>query len=328
MTTFRLRNLTDVACLSIIAFLLAAAPFSTAANAWPEHPVKFITLVGAGGGSDAVARTIADALSKEWRQPVVVENKPGADGIIAINTFMGAQDGHTLLFASTGVVTTNPLIHSKLPYDAFRDLVPVSFAVEDFIAVVTAPGIAHSLPELIKRAQERREPFNYATVPGPPYLFSVALQSNSHFKMTLVPYRNPIAALEDVITSRIEVAFMPLASVLSLAKAQRLTVLAVTNPKRSPAAPNVPTVADAGFDALGFAGGLGFFAPKDMPADLRSRIAGDIARVLVRPELRQRLEDLGYVARGDGPDSFEQILHSQAAKWTDLVRRYNIAPTD
>jgi len=298
------------------------------AEAWPDHPVKLVTLAGPGGGSDTVARIIAEALTRNWGKAVVVDNRPGADGIIAVDALLAARDGHTLLFAPTGIVTANPLLHPKLPYDPARDLLPVTLAVEDFIAIATSPGLTGSLPALIEMARTRPKALNYATVPGPPLLFGLGLQRSANFEMTLISYRNPIAAVQDLATSRIDVGLMPLASVLGLAKAKQLDILAVTNPRRAPSAPDIPSVSEQGFGELAFFGGLGFFAPHDMPDDLRNRIAEDIRSVVQMPEVKSRLEEIGYVVRGDGPADFRRILDEQAIKWSKLVRQYGISPAE
>ncbi len=325
----RTRARHGVATLTACATLLIGTlGISNDARAWPDHPVKIITLAGPGGGSDAVVRIISDGLSKEWSKPVVIENKPGADGIIAVDAFLGTHDGHTLLFASTGTVTANPLLHPKLSYDPVRDLAPVSLAVEDFIAVTARPDLAATLPDLVKIARERQDTLNYATVPGPPFLFALALQSAAKFKMSLIFYKNPLAAIQDETTSRIDVSMMPLASVLELGKAKKLNILAVTNPKRSPTAPEIPTVAEAGFGEIGFFGGLGFFAPNDMSPEQREKIAADIRRIINTPETKQRLEQIGYVVRGEGPEAFKTILQQQSTKWADLLRLYNINPLE
>lgn len=314
--------------ISFLAFVFGLTGLVSPAWAWPDRPVKIVTLAGPGGGSDAVARIVAEGLTNSWGKAVIVENRPGADGIIAVNALLSAQDGHTLLFASTGVVTANPLLHPDLSYDAEKDLLPISLVVEDFIAVATSPNLAQSLPDLIKLSHGRKELLNYATVPGPPYLFSLALQRAADLKMTLVPYRNPLAAIPDLTASRVDVALIPLASVLGLGKSRLLNILAVTNFKRAPSAPDVPTVGEAGFGDLGFFGGLGFFGPKDMPTDLRNKIADDIRLIIQQPGIKQHIEEIGYVARDEGPAAFQAILRDQAAKWSDLLRLYNIKPTE
>lgn len=314
------------AILAGSCLLVAAGP--GAAEGWPERPVKIVTLAGAGGGSDAVARSIADALSRAWGKPVVVENRPGADGIIAIDAFLGAHDGHTLLFGSTGIVTANPLLHARLSYDPAADLVPIGLAVEDHIAIVAAPQLPAKLSDLIGLARTRSDALNYATVPGPPALFVQALQAAAQVHMELVPYRNPLAAIQDLMESRIDVAMMPVASVASLAESHRLSIVAVTSPDRAAIVPTVPTVAEEGFADLAFTGGLGLFAPRDMPESLRTQIAADLAQVLAQPALRQKLETLGYRVRAEGPEPFAELLRVQSDRWRTIVGAYHLSPAN
>ncbi len=298
------------------------------AMAWPDRTVRVITPTGPGGGSDAIARTMADALAKRWKQSVSVENKPGADGIIAVSEFLQAQGGHTLLFSTTSTVTVNPIIHEKLSYDPAHDLVPISFVVDDFISVIAAPALGVStLSDLVSVAQSRPKEFNYATVPGSPYLAFLGFQRRAGIDLTFVPYRNPIASINDVAEGRIQVAVLPLGTVLGQAQAGNIKVLAVTSEKRAPTAPDVPTVAEAGFPEFTFGGGLGFFGAKGISRDLRERIAADVKAVLDEPEVQQRIANLGYVPRGTSPAAFKAMLEEHTAKWARIAIAYGAKPS-
>ncbi len=312
---------------TMIAALLLCLT-SVPSLAWPERFVRIVTPVGAGGGSDAVLRIIADRLAKRWNQAVVVDNRPGADGLLAIADFIQAQGGHTLLFAWTGVVTANSLLHDKLPYDPVRDLLPISFAVDDFMAVAASPSLAESsLDDVVKLARDKPGALNYAAVPGAPYLAFLDFQKGAGIDLTFVPYRNPIASVTDLIEGRIQIAIMPLAVLLGQARAGKVKLLAVASDRRTPSMPEVSTVVEQGYPRFSIAGGLGFLGPKDLDAALRERIAADVHVILSEPQVRERLADLGYVARGSSPAEYANMLAEQAKKWAEIARAHGARPS-
>ena len=258
------------------------------ATNWPERTVRIITS-GSGASSDAVARTLADGLSKRWDKPVVVENRAGADHILAVQELLNSGDGHTLLFVTHSAFTVNPLLHAKLPYDPVN-IGPISLAVEDFLSVAAAPSLqVKSLKDLVSLARAKPAELNFFSVPGSPYLAFLAFQKRADIAMTFVPYRTVVPAIADLSEGRIQLAVMPLAAVLGQVKADKLKLLAVTNSLRSPAAPDAPTVAEAGFPDFTFGGLLGLFGPKSMAPELRERIASEVQGILRQPEVKQRL---------------------------------------
>jgi tripartite-type tricarboxylate transporter receptor subunit TctC len=309
------------------ALLLSAAllvGLTTAAAAWPDRAVTIITPTGAGGGSDTVARIVAEQLARRWQHPVIVENHPGGDGIPAIVSFLAAQGEHTLLFATTSAVTVNPLLHEKLPYDP-NELVPVSFIVDDFMAIVAAPTLTvQSLEELVALAAKAPGALNYATVPGAPALALRDWQKRQGIALVAVPYRNPIGSVTDLVAGRIDVGLMPLSVVLGQAKAHKLRLLAIAHARRAPAVPQTPTTGEAGDPAFTIAGGLGLFVPKQASSALRERIADDVQAVLADAEIRRRIEDLGYIARGTRPAEFAALLEQQAARWAAIARTHGL----
>jgi tripartite-type tricarboxylate transporter receptor subunit TctC len=306
--------------------LLSSAALTSVQGAWPERPVRILT--GAAGSSgDAATRTLAEALAKRWKQPVVVENRPGADHIVTVQGLVEARDGHTLLFATHSVLTVNPLLHAKLPYDPLRDIAPITLAVDDFLGVVAAPSLPiNTLADFVAYARARPRELNFYAVPGAPYLAYLAFQKRGGIETTYVAYRNFMGALPDLSQGRIQVAVMPFAAVRGSADAGTVKLLAVTNAQRTPAAPYVPTVAEAGFPEFTFGGLLGLFGPKDMPADLRERIASDVRAILAEPEVKQRLTSVGLLTRGTTAAEFGRILDEQRAKWAAIAREHDIRP--
>ena len=312
---------------ALVIALVVVVAIPGLALAWPERVVRLVTPTAAGGGSDAVARTLAEALGKRWNRAVVVDNRPGADGLIAIEAFLNARDGHTLLFSFSGVATVNMLLHDKLPYDPMRDLLPISPAVRDFVGVVAAPS-AHieSLRDLVTVARAKPGALNYTTVPSGPYLAFLALQKRAGIELSFIAYRNPLGALPDLVEGRIQIAVLPLSPILGHVKAGSLKLLAVTNHQRAPAVPDVPTVAEAGYPDAAFDGILGLFAPKDMPSERRERLAREVRSGVEEPEVAERLRKLGYVPYATSPTDFAIWLEDQRVKWAALARAYGARP--
>ena len=258
---------------------------------------------------------------------MVVENRAGADHILAVQEFLNSRDGHTLLFVTHSAFTVNPLLHAKLPYDPVTDVAPISLAVEDFLCVVAAPPLqANSLKDLVTLARAKPAELNFFSVPGSPYLAFLAFQKRADIAMTFVPYRTVVPAIADLSEGRIQLAVLPLAAVVGQVKAGKVTLLAVTNAVRSPAAPDAPTAAESGFPDFTFGGLLGLFGPKSMTTELRERIALEVQAILRQPEVKERLTNLGLAARGTSAAEFAAILDEQRAKWAAIARAHDIKP--
>jgi tripartite-type tricarboxylate transporter receptor subunit TctC len=307
-----------------VLVLCAAAMICTSSPArtetWPDHPVKIISPVPAGGGTDLAARLFAEKLAVRWGQPVVVENRLGADGIVAVTSFVNAHDDHTLLFSFAGPISINPLIHDKLPYDPVRDLVPIATAIDNFFAIaVSTPTAVRSLHSFIKAARAHPEKFNWAATAGLPQFIFLALQRRAGLVLTQVPYRDFAPALQDFAENRIQVLVSAPGQLMSTVESGKGLLLMVTNRQRSPIAPEVPTAEEAGFPELTFDGVVGFFGSRDLPVARRDRIAGDVAAVAESPEIGLRLRTLGVVVRVEGPAQFSAAIEEQRLKVRQVV---------
>jgi tripartite-type tricarboxylate transporter receptor subunit TctC len=288
--------------------------------AWPERTVKFVTPGAAGTHTDAIARLIADALSRKWGQPVVVENQPGADGILAVRSFVGAKDGHTLLYSFNSIITVNPALHENLPYDPLRDLVPIARVVDDFIAIVASPqsGIA-TLGALEQAMRARPNELSYASFPGSPYVVFQIFQKQVGADLTFVPYRAMSGALTDLMQNRIQIGVLSLALVRELARSGKLNVLALASRERAPAEPTIPTAAELGRGELLVLGGHGIYAHDAMPAPLRDRIAQDVLEALADPALAARIAELGFILRPQAPTAYRAFLASETQRMQALI---------
>src|ERR1700728_1717665 len=235
------------AALVLCAALCGEARISWAAADWPTRPVRFILTLGAGSGSDIGARLFADRLSQRWGEPVVVENRPGGDGLVAINAFVSARDDHVLLFSPASSFSAHPFLHSDLPYQP-GDLVPIT-QVSNTVVTISVPATMNvdSLESLVALARAEPGKLNWAGVTGAlDFMFAGWLNSEG-LNMTKVPYRNPVDAAKDLAEGRVQVYESALAIVQPEIASGKIKLLAVTNTARAPTEPNLPTVQEAGF---------------------------------------------------------------------------------
>ena len=272
-----------------------ALPFAAQAQApaWPVRPVKFILPLGAGSGADLGARLLAEKLAAKWGQSVVVENRPGGDGFVAITGFLSSNDDHTLFLGPASSFTAHPYLHAKLPY-RMSDLSPVARISATVVTLNAPPSLkVKTVGELMAMAKAQPGKLNWATITGATDLIFAAFLKNAGLDMAKIPYRNPVAALTDVAESRLHVYIAAYAIVRPQIQAGRVQLLAVTSSKPVKTLPNVPTVTQAGFPALTFDGLVGIFAQRDMPLALRERIAADVKTALADPAVFEKLTNSG-----------------------------------
>lgn len=293
---------------------------------WPQRPVKFILPLGPGSGADLGARLLADRLTTLWGQSVVVENRPGADGIVAITAFVGARDDHTLLFGPTSSFVGHPYLHDKPPYDQ-RALGPIARVSSTVVTVAVPPSLNFgSLADLFALARAQPGRLNWATITGVTDIIVAGYLKSAGIDMAKVPYRDTVQALNDLAEGRIQLYVAALAIVQAQMQAGRVKVLAVTNRMRAPSLPNVPTVAEAGFPALSFDGLVGLFGPPDMPAELRERIAADIRMALADPIITTRLNATGQLVTPGGPAELTASIDEQRAQLAAFADLLGIKP--
>lgn len=311
-----------LAFFSVTTLVAQAQPAS-----WPQRPVRVIVSLGPGSGADISARLIADRLNKRWGQPVVVENRPGADGVIAINAVLNARDDHTLLFGPSSGFIGHPYQLDKLPYNP-KELIPVARVVTTLVAAAVPPALkVNTLKELFDEARKQPGKFNWATATGVTDIILAGFLKSAGLSMQKVPYRDTVQALNDLTEGRIHFYIAALAIVRSQAQAGRVKLIAVTNRQRAPVVPNLPTVDEAGFPALAFDGLAGFFSAPAVPAGLRDRIASDVREVIAAdPEITKRLELIGLLVVPGGPAEFAASIKDQADKLAQTAAVLGIKP--
>jgi tripartite-type tricarboxylate transporter receptor subunit TctC len=307
---------TLVRSATALAFaVLIALPAAAPAQTWPQRTVRIILPLPPGAGTDVSGRLYAERLAKRWGQPVVVENRQGADGIPAVTSFLAARDNHTFLLSFAGVITINPLIHEKLPYDPARDLVPIGTMVDNFLGVLaTAKLDVASLADLIKAARAQPGKLNWAATPGLPHYILLALQKSAALDMVQVGYRDFAPAYQDLNQGRLHVIGTGVPTLVPHHRAGTARLLFVTNRERAPQAPEVPTATEAGHPELTFEGTVGLFGPRDMPAALRERISADLRAVAADAAFRARLAGIGVAARTSTPAEHAAVVEEQRRK--------------
>jgi tripartite-type tricarboxylate transporter receptor subunit TctC len=307
-----------------IAFLAMAASAACAAD-WPTRPVKFLVTLGAGSGADIGARLFADRLSRRWGEPVIVEDRPGGDGLVAINAFVSAHDDHLLLFAPSSSFTAHPYLHPNLPYKP-SDLVPIAQLSNTVVTVAVPVDMkVNSLKELVALARAEPGKLNWAGVTGAlDFMFAGWLDSEG-LSITKVPYRNPVDAAKDLGEGRVQIYEASLAIVQPELSAGKIKLLAVSNTSRAPSIPNVPTVQEAGYPALTLDGLVGLFGPPGIPLALRKRIASDLG-ALADATIKDRLAATGQILNVGGPEEFAKSIDAQRAKLAAFAERLGIKP--
>jgi tripartite-type tricarboxylate transporter receptor subunit TctC len=285
------------------------------AEPWPERTVRVILPLPAGSATDNAARLFAQGLAARWGKPVIIDNRPGGDGIPAVTGFLSARDDHTLLLSFAGVITINPLVHDKLPYDPAHDLVPIVSIVDNFFGIAVSETLkVASLEDFVTLARTQPGKLNWAATSGlPDYIFA-ALQRRAGLKLTQVSYRDFAPALQDLGEGRIQVAVTGLSLLLPQVDAGKAKVLMVTNRERSRLAPTVPTAEELGHPDLTFDGVVGFYGWRDIPAALKERIAGDVRTVGSDPAIIERVASLGSVVRVGTSADFVAAIEEQRSK--------------
>jgi len=308
------------------ALLATATPSSAQAPAWPTRLVRFIIPLGPGSGVDITARLLADKLSPKWGQPVVVENRPGGDAIVAITAVIGAHDDHVLLFAPASTFTAHPYLHDKLPYD-INDLAPIARATNTLIAlgVPTLLG-AGSVKELITKIKATPGKLNYASVTGANDLLFESFLKTENLQMAKVPYKDPVTAINDLSEGRIHAFVGAYAIMRPRILAGKVKAIALTNREHAAALPDIPTAAEAGFKSLEMDGLVGLLGPRDMPLPVREHIAADIREALADPQVVAKLTTTGQVINPGSPAEFAAALADQQATVAAIGKVLGIKP--
>ena len=309
-----------------VALLAVQAALAQTPGPYPSKPVRMVVAFPPGASNDIMGRIAAQRMSQVWGQPVVVENRPGANTIIGAELVAKAPpDGHTLLIGASSTYTVNPALYPKLPYDPVRDLAPVTLMGSLALTVAVNPSVpVSSIGELIALAKARPGQINYGT---PTVTFHVAVESFSQLtgiKVTRIPYNGSVPTVTGLMAGDIQFVFMDPPAVIPQIKAGKVRAIAVTSLQRVPYLPDVPTVAESGLPGFEIIFWTGLFAPGGTPRDIIGRVQAEAAKAMHAPENRERLNTMGIVPVGDTPEEFAALLKKEAASYAKVIKEANI----
>jgi tripartite-type tricarboxylate transporter receptor subunit TctC len=312
-----LRQLLAIACLAMASGIAAA-------QAWPGKPIHFIVPYPAGGPVDSVARLLGQKVAEALKQPVIVENKPGAGGNIGADFVAKAPpDGYTILMGAVATHAINPALYPSIPYDAARDFAPVTQVAATPNVLVVHPSVpAKNVTELIAHA--RRNPgklnFGSGSTGSAGHLAGELMKSMAAIDMTHVPYKGAAPAMQDLVAGRLDLMFDNLASAQGQIRAGTVRALAVTTARRSPLAPDIPTIGESGLPGFDISTWFGVFAPAATPPGIVGQLHDAFAGALALPDVQQRMLGLGAEPVSSTPKEFAAYIDAEAKKYARLVK--------
>jgi tripartite-type tricarboxylate transporter receptor subunit TctC len=320
-----------VRCSTILsgsAIILGLACVPAAGQNYPVKPIRLIVPYPPGGPTDLVGRSIGQKLTEAWGQQVIVENRAGAAS--AVGTEVAARapaDGYTVLLGTSAGFSINPALGGKLLYDPERDFAPITLLVINPQILVVHPSMpVHSVKMLVALAKSRPGQINYASVgnASPQHLGMEMLKRMTDIDMVHVPYKGTAPAVTDILAGNVSLMFNSMPSVLPQARAGRLRGLAVSSARRSAAAPDIPTVAEAGVPGFDYVTWYGLFAPAGTPRDIVNRLNAQVAKILAEPELAKRFASQGAEPLSNTPDQLAQYRRAEYERWRKLIAAMNL----
>lgn len=328
MTTIRLAPLRTLMLASLLV-ALSSAPASAQTPAWPTQPVKLIVSQSAGGSIDIAARLLAQRLAEPLRVNVLVDNRPGANGMIAGEAAARATDGHTFLMTSPSTLAINQHVYKKVPYDVARDFTAVTQTTSiAFMLAVNVASPYRSTADLIAAARARPEAVRYASagIGNQSHLAAELLAGAAGVKLLHVPYKGEAPAITDLVGGQVDFIFGTMPALLSQVRAGKLRALAVAQRQRAGAAPDIPTAGEQGLQNVEVTGWTGLVAPVSIAPAAIVRMHAEVTRLLKIAEVRETLAKAGAEPVGSTPEQFTAFIRAETLKWGDAVRRAGIVP--
>jgi tripartite-type tricarboxylate transporter receptor subunit TctC len=311
------------------ALFTIAPVLALAQDAYPTKPIKIIVAYPAGGANDIVARAIAQELAPDLGQSVVIENKSGAAGTVGAEAAAKSPpDGYTL-FMAAGAHTLAPSLYVSLPYDIVRDFQPVSLAATGTYLLVVHPSVpARSVKELIELAKAKPGTLNFASsgVGAPPHLAGVMFQKLAGVTLNHVPYRGDTPGIADLVAGHVQLAFLSIQPLIPQVKAGKLRALAITSGMRSPAIPDLPTIAESGLPGYDIGTWWGLLAPAKTPMPIVDRLAAAMRKATAVPSIRERFAVGGIAAQSNTPKEFAAMIKSEVGRYGELAAAAGVKP--
>jgi tripartite-type tricarboxylate transporter receptor subunit TctC len=314
---------------SLAGILLALATASALAQAWPTRPIRFLIGFAPGGSNDVAARLLAPGLGERLGQPVIVENRPGAGGIVGIDAVAKAPpDGYTIGIGVSGALTINPSL-MKLPFDPQKDFAPITMFCINPIALIANPGFgATNFRELLAKARAEGKPLPFGTSGNGTamHLAGELLKQTTGIPLEHVPYKGSAPAASDIVAGQIPLGVLDLASAKALIASGRLRAIGVTSAARSVTAPEIPTLAETGVPGYDVKSWFGILAPAGTPPEIVRRLNEAIVAQLAVPEIREKLIAAGLEPAPGTPQAFEETIRSEIGRWAAVIRTAGIKP--
>ena len=315
------------AVVLLVAVLLTSADASLA-QSYPDKPIRIVVTFPAGGPTDAVARPISQSLSTTWGQPVIIDNRGGAGGIVGTEIVAhSAPDGYNLLIGTAGGMSINPSLHAKLSYDPFKDFAPISMLVINPQILVMHPALAASnVRELVALAKSKPGQLNFASsgTGTATHLGLELFKAATGINVVHVPYKGGAPALTDLIAGQVQLLFISIPSVMPQVKAGRLKALAVSSARRSLSAPDVPTVAESGYPGFEYVNWNALFAPAATPRAIINKLNSEVVKIMRDPDLAQKLVSQGAEPAPGTPEQLAQYMRVDFDRWRKVIRAAGI----
>ena len=312
----------------VVTFMLGAATSIALAQAWPSRTIRLIVPFPPGGGNDVIARVVAQKLGERLGQPVVVENRAGANGIVGLQALMQAPpDGHTIAVGAAGPLAVNPSLYDKLPYDPLKDFAPITNMVNFPLLLVTHPSVpAKTTRELVALAKAQPGKLYYSS-PGSGnsgHLAGELFNTAAGVKTVHVPYKGQGPALADLLAGQVQMLYSSIPSVLPHVQQKQLNAIAVGSAKRVPSLPDIPTIAESGVPGYEAYSWVGMIAPAGTPKEVIARLNREIVEILKQKDVAEKLNAQGALPVGDTPEQFGAYIKAEIEKWGAVVRSSNI----
>ena len=311
----------------ILAFMaLCAVTLAASAQGFPAKPIRIVVGFPPGGGNDIVARLVGAKMQEAWSQPVVIDNKPGANSIIATEfVAKSAPDGYTLLVNATGGMSVNPVLYSKLPYDPLRDFAAISMIGMFPLVLTVNPSLpVNSVQELIAYANANPGKLNYSAGSTAFQVATEIFKQMTGTDIKHIPYKGSVQAINAVIAGDVQMSIVDSPPVLPHVKAKQLKGLAVTSATRSAPAPEVPTLSESGVPGYEMNLWIGAFAPAGTPGEISARLTHEVMRIVKLPDVREKLAAMGVEPVGDTSEQLSRTIRSEIARYGPVVRAANI----
>jgi tripartite-type tricarboxylate transporter receptor subunit TctC len=320
----KLSLLRKIVAISVLSVLCSFANAQT----WPNKPVRIVLQFPPGGSTDVVARILAQSMTTALGQPVVVENKPGADGAIAAEYVMRSDpDGYTFFLASNTPMMQVPLLRKKPPYDPVKNFTPISMVGRYVYVLVANPNVpAKNAKELLEFASKNPGKLNYGSYSGVTQLMHTKLTKEAKIDTNLIPYKGEGPTINDMLGGHVQFTFATPTSTLSHISAEKLRAMAVLLPKRSALLPDVPTAAEAGIPTLEAGTWAALFGPANMPAELANKMSEAINAAMARPDVRDRIAKQGFDLGGSTPKELGSFVQEQLKAWAQAFAEAGLKP--